>query len=78
MEQVAPELFLLSSGKSQNQLKSLKVTKSAQEPNYRANYKGTTSTSEAHTHEVTINSSGGGKAHENRPPYYALCFIMKL
>ena len=23
------------------------------------------------------NQSGGGAAHENRPPYYALCFIMK-
>ena len=31
-----------------------------------------------HTHSFTINSTGGGQAHENRPPYYALCFIMKL
>ena len=23
------------------------------------------------------NDAGGNKAHENRPPYYALCFIMK-
>lgn len=23
-------------------------------------------------------SVGSGKSHENRPPYYALCFIMKL
>jgi microcystin-dependent protein len=23
-------------------------------------------------------STGGGGAHENRPPYYALCYIMKL
>jgi len=23
-------------------------------------------------------SAGGGKPHENRPPYYALCFIIKL
>jgi microcystin-dependent protein len=30
----------------------------------------------AHTH--TINNTGGGGAHENRPPYYALAFIMKL
>lgn len=22
--------------------------------------------------------TGGGQAHENRPPYYALCFIMKI
>jgi microcystin-dependent protein len=35
-----------------------------------------TSTEGAHTH--TINSQGGGGAHENRPPYYALAYIMKL
>jgi microcystin-dependent protein len=27
---------------------------------------------------ITCTSSGGGSSHENRPPYYALCFIMKL
>ena len=27
---------------------------------------------------VIINSEGGGAAHENRPPYYALVFIIKL
>jgi len=27
-----------------------------------------------HTH--TIPSEGGGQPHENRPPYYAMCFIM--
>ena len=26
----------------------------------------------------TLTSGGNGQAHENRPPYYALCFIMKL
>jgi len=30
----------------------------------------------SHTH--TINSFGGDGSHENRPPYYALAFIMKL
>lgn len=25
----------------------------------------------------TTESTGGGNAHENRPPYYALCYIMK-
>ena len=24
-----------------------------------------------------ISSTGGGQSHENRPPYYALCYIMK-
>ena len=27
---------------------------------------------------LTTGSSGKGAAHENRPPYYALYFIMKL
>jgi microcystin-dependent protein len=26
----------------------------------------------------TTNSTGGGAAHENRPPYYALCYIMRV
>ena len=26
----------------------------------------------------TSGSTGGGKAHENRPPYYALCYIMRI
>ena len=26
---------------------------------------------------VSNNSQGGGQSHENRPPYYALCYIMK-
>ena len=25
----------------------------------------------------TMSNTGGGQAHENRPPYYALCYIMK-
>lgn len=33
----------------------------------------------AHTHtlNISIGSTGSGEAHENRPPYYALCYIMK-
>jgi microcystin-dependent protein len=27
---------------------------------------------------ISINNTGSGEAHENRPPYYALCFIMKV
>ena len=26
---------------------------------------------------VNSGSAGGGQSHENRPPYYALCYIMK-
>ena len=45
----------------------------------------TTSEAGAHTHNITgsgslsgsISNTGGGQSHENRPPYYALCFIMK-
>lgn len=44
-----------------------------------------TASSGSHTHTITgsgslsgsISSTGGGQSHENRPPYYALCFIMK-
>jgi len=32
----------------------------------------------AGSHSHTIGNTGGGKAHENRPPYYALAFIMKI
>ena len=35
-----------------------------------------TSYAGAHTH--TIGSVGGGASHENRPPYYALAYIMKI
>lgn len=45
-------------------------------------YSGTTSTTAAHTHTLTLSSTaastGGGTSHENRPPYYALAYIMKL
>jgi microcystin-dependent protein len=46
-------------------------------------YSGTTSTVSAdHNHTVTVsgttgNGTGGGLAHENRPPYFALAYIMK-
>jgi microcystin-dependent protein len=29
-------------------------------------------------HHHIIGGEGGGKAHENRPPYYALAFIMRV
>ena len=40
-------------------------------------------TAGAHSHTVDIpafdsGAAGGGAAHDNRPPYYALCFIMKM
>lgn len=36
------------------------------------------SNSGTHTHSLTINSTGGGNSHENRPPYFAIAYIMKL
>lgn len=37
-----------------------------------------TSTNGAHAHNVGIANAGNSQAHENRPPYYALYYIMKL
>lgn len=31
-----------------------------------------------HTHTFSIAAEGSGTAHENRPPYYALAYIMKI
>jgi len=44
-------------------------------------YPGTnrqTSQSGSHSHTFTTQAIGGGQSHENRPPYYALAYIMKL
>jgi microcystin-dependent protein len=40
---------------------------------------GTAASNGAHTHDITGSTSsvGGGLAHENLPPYYALAYIMK-
>lgn len=41
---------------------------------------GSTSTAGSHTHSISgsTSSTGSGQAHENRPPYFALAYIMKL
>jgi microcystin-dependent protein len=36
------------------------------------------STVNDHTHNVTVSNTGGGGSHENRPPYYALAYIMNV
>ena len=41
-------------------------------------HSGTAASAGAHSHSITVNNTGSGSPHENRPPYYALCFIMKL
>ena len=42
---------------------------------------GTTGAAGSHSHTVTISgttgNTGSGTSHENRPPYYALAYIMK-
>ena len=47
--------------------------------NHSHTYSGATTAAGDHTHTISgaITNSGLGQAHENRPPYYALCFIMK-
>ena len=60
-------------------------------PVYGSSGSSTISSGGDHTHSVTgnvtvnsattggtVGNTGGGQAHENRPPYFALCFIMKL
>jgi microcystin-dependent protein len=39
---------------------------------------GAMSANATHSHTVTINSAGSSAAHENRPPYFALAYIMKI
>jgi len=39
---------------------------------------GTTTTAGDHNHSVTVYNSGGGQSFDNRPAYYALCFIMRV
>ena len=41
-------------------------------------HSGTAASAGSHSHSITVNNTGSGSPHENRPPYYALCFIMKL
>lgn len=38
----------------------------------------TSSTAGAHTHSVTVDSAGSSGTNANLPPYYALCYIMKI
>lgn len=38
----------------------------------------TSRTTGSKTTGISINNTGGGGAHENRPPYYALAYIMRI
>ena len=42
-----------------------------------ANWGKTNSTGD-HSHSFTTDGTGSNQAHENRPPYYALAFIMRI
>ena len=39
--------------------------------------KWNTNSTGSHTHTLNINNTGGGQSHENRPPYYALAYIIR-
>lgn len=38
----------------------------------------TTDSGGSHSHVITVNTNGGGQAHENRPSYYVIAYIIKL
>jgi len=64
-----------------NHAHTFSVTSDGQSANHNHAYSFTTSAMSAnqtHSHTVTNNNEGGSTAHENRPPYYALAYIMKL
>ena len=65
-----------SDGMNSNVSHSHSITTGVQSANH--THSGTTdSASIDHNHTFTTNTTGGGQAHENRPPYYALAYIIK-
>jgi microcystin-dependent protein len=60
------------------------VSKSDDNYKEKRSYKGTGSGNSdndndyLYYHSHNTYSTGGGQAHENRPPYYALAFIMRV
>jgi len=32
----------------------------------------------SHSHTLNINNTGNDQAHENRPPFYAVYYIMRI
>jgi len=47
-------------------------------PGGTSNGTGTTNSAGAHTHLISVSNTGGGQAHENRPPYYTLAYIIYI
>ena len=44
---------------------------------YVSSYEEYTSWAGAHTHDISVEETGGEQPHENRPPYYSVAFICK-
>ena len=68
-------------GQSANHTHTYSLTTSGQNTNHTHTYSFTTSGASVvmnHTHSFTTGSTGGGASHENRPPYFALAYIMKV
>ena len=68
-------------GQSANHVHTYSFTTSGQSADHNHAFSFTTSGASvgmSHTHGFTSNATGGGLAHENRPPYYALAYIMKV
>lgn len=40
--------------------------------------RGNSSWSGGHGHTLYVNDTGGGQAHENKPPYYSLAYIIRI
>jgi len=56
-----------------------KVWQTSQSGSHGHTISGTTDgMSQNHAHQFVTNSVGGGAAHENRPPFYALFYIIKV
>ena len=54
------------------------VETDSNETNYSKKDRMFPSSDGAHSHSITLKSSGSGSAHENRPPYIVLNYIIKL
>jgi microcystin-dependent protein len=68
-------------GQSANHVHGFSFTTAASNPVHAHTFTtGGMSASTTHTHSFsfTTAATGGGLAHENRPPYYALAYIMKV
>lgn len=70
-------LFDTGSGGSESASRMAKTPEGLQQ-NVLANYSAPTKYAGDHTHAVSVGNTGSGAAHENRPPFYALYYIMKL